>query len=307
MPSGLTHMELVESEERLRQLIGAGRGFIYNDFAPGVRPDQRPSKSTRYNTLHRADCRTLQVSLTVVKRFFAAEAEAIGWLTTHRGLEPQAWHRCARCLARSSVAVATSPLGAAAPPTPEIRVVPARPRERELRRLAELLRARNEIDEEVAGIIERPVTPGHLGEFVAAAIFGIELASSASAKAIDGWFTRGPLAGKTVNVKWYGKEEGVLDLSAQGVGADYYLVLTGGRTTAISSKGTRRPWVISHVFLFDGAALLKALRVRGVKITTGGSVARAYWEAAEIYPRPTNPLWALSDEEQAQLALFART
>ncbi len=54
---------------------------------------------------------------------------------------------------------------------------------------------------------------GHLGELIASRVFAIELDASASAAAIDGRFTEGPLGGRTVNVKWYLKREGLLDLT----------------------------------------------------------------------------------------------
>src|SRR3989442_1386327 len=56
----------------------------------------------------------------------------------------------------------------------------------ELEHLAALLRRRNEIDAEIGAAIGRPPTSGHLGEYVAAVVFGIKLEASAAAKGIDG-------------------------------------------------------------------------------------------------------------------------
>jgi hypothetical protein len=70
-----------------------------------------------------------------------------------------------------------------------------------MRRIAELLRDRNLIDEEIAAITNRPMTSGHLGEWIAAQVFDIELEPSATATAIDGRFRSGPLQGQTVNIK----------------------------------------------------------------------------------------------------------
>lgn len=67
-------------------------------------------------------------------------------------------------------------------------------------RIAELLRERNALDEEIAAITCRPMSAGHLGEWLASRIFGIELEHSAVAAGIDGTFCSGPLRGKTVNV-----------------------------------------------------------------------------------------------------------
>lgn len=66
----------------------------------------------------------------------------------------------------------------------------------------------------------------------------------------DGRFKYGPLAGMTVNIKWYLKQEGLLDMTA-ATEPDYYLVTTGPRGSATSSRDTTRPWVIDHVYLFD--------------------------------------------------------
>src|SRR3954465_3265791 len=88
--------------------------------------------------------------------------------------------------------------------------------------LAVLLKERNAIDAQIATLIGRPPEKGHLGEYIAAAIFGIELEHLANAKGIDGHFLAGPLAGKSVNIKYYGKQEGLLAIAAVG-SPDYYL------------------------------------------------------------------------------------
>ena len=44
------------------------------------------------------------------------------------------------------------------------------------------------------------MTAGHLGEWIAAQVFDIELERSAY---IGGQFRTGPLQGQTVNMKWY--------------------------------------------------------------------------------------------------------
>jgi hypothetical protein len=55
------------------------------------------------------------------------------------------------------------------------------------------------------------MTAGHAGEWIAAQVFDLELAPSAVMAAYDGHFRTGPLIGKTVNVKWYLKQEGMLE------------------------------------------------------------------------------------------------
>ena len=77
-----------------------------------------------------------------------------------------------------------------------------------LTRVGVLLRERNAIDGEIAWLIQRPMTSGHLGEWIAAQVFDIQLETSAAAAGIDGRFRSGPLQDRTVNIKWYLKREG---------------------------------------------------------------------------------------------------
>jgi hypothetical protein len=143
-----------------------------------------------------------------------------------------------------------------------------------------------------------------VGEYIAAGVFNIDLHYSATTAASDGTFSEGPLAGKSVNVKLYGKAEGILDLPREGTtSADYTLVLTGPRTAPASSKGTTRPVVITAVYLFNNEELLASLRTRGVKIGIATSVRRHLWDAAEIYPN-TGQL-VLDSTQRNLLALFA--
>jgi hypothetical protein len=173
-----------------------------------------------------------------------------------------------------------------------------------LQRVAELVARRNAIDAEIAAITQRPVVAGHLGEWIAAKIFEIDLERSAAARAIDGRFTTGHLAGSTVNVKLYGKREGLLDMS-EDPSLEYYLVLTGPAAPAMSSAGGTRPLVISSVYLFDAAELLASCRHRGVKIGIATSVPVAAWTAAEIFPCPNSPALRVSPEQHRMLELFA--
>src|SRR5687768_3076419 len=125
----------------------------------------------------------------------------------------------------------------------------------DLPRIARLLEARNEIDDQIAAVIKRPMTSGHLGEWIASQVFDIELEASASAAGIDGRFRSGPLRGRTVNVKWYLKREGMLDMTRSEV-LDEYLVMTGPVSAAASSHGRTRPWRIDSVYLFDARIVL---------------------------------------------------
>jgi hypothetical protein len=173
----------------------------------------------------------------------------------------------------------------------------------EVEHIAEWLRQRNAIDAKIAGITSRPMAAGHLGEWLASQIFDIRLESNAANPGIDGAFSTGPLIGRTVNIKWYLKQEGLLDIAATS--PDYYLVMTGPASPATSTKGHTRPWCITSVFLFETKRLLRELHERGVKVGIATSVRVSQWEAAELYPHARNAAVHLHAEQQRLLSLFA--
>jgi hypothetical protein len=172
-----------------------------------------------------------------------------------------------------------------------------------MQRIAELLRGRNGIDAEIAGIIQRPMTSGHLGEWIASQVFDIELEASAVNAAFDGRFRSGSLRGRTVNVKWYLKREGLLDTSESET-LDYYLVLAGPPSAASSSRGGTRPWCIQAVFLFDARQLRAEQTARGVRHGVASSVIRQQWADAEIYPAANNTLLPVTSNQAELLTLF---
>ncbi len=73
-------------------------------------------------------------------------------------------------------------------------------RHTDIEQLAELVRARNANEVAISRIIGRPAQIGHIGEYIASKIFGIELEDSAVHPGSDGRFIDGPLAGKSVNI-----------------------------------------------------------------------------------------------------------
>ena len=173
-----------------------------------------------------------------------------------------------------------------------------------LKELARLIRQRNEIAREIGALIGRPALVGHIGEWIAQEVFSMRLEDSAVQKGFDGRFCAGPLVGKTVNVKWYGKREGLLDVNPDGV-PDLYLVMTGPKSPAGTSRGGSLPWVIADVFLFDGPALVERLRRRGVKLGVATSVRGDEWEAARIYPvRASGALLDVTERQRRLLSLF---
>jgi hypothetical protein len=156
--------------------------------------------------------------------------------------------------------------------------------DKSIERLAALIRTKNEADRAIAEVIGRPATPGNIGEFVASQIFGIELAKSGSQAGYDGTFQAGPLQGKTVNVKAYGRNDSLLNVGEHH--CDYYLVMTGPDAPTKDLL-----WGISSVFLFESARLVEELKASGVKIGVATSVRKAVWEAARIFPpRGGSPL-----------------
>lgn len=172
--------------------------------------------------------------------------------------------------------------------------------------LAALLRRKNAIDGEIAVLVQRPAQLGHVGEFIASRVFDITLETSASHKDVDGRFQSGPLQDCTVNIKWYPKREGLLDLTSYVSPDHYYLVMTGPQAFPVASVSATRPWVIDSVFLFNAAELSEALtsKPKPVKMGVATSVTKGLWEAAEIYPHASCPRLALSDDQRALLALF---
>ena len=67
--------------------------------------------------------------------------------------------------------------------------------------VARLVAQRNNIDAQIGTIVGRPIVAGHLGEWIAAQVFHVDLEPSAVARTIGGRFSEGPLTGRTVNVK----------------------------------------------------------------------------------------------------------
>lgn len=174
----------------------------------------------------------------------------------------------------------------------------------DLPRIAQLVEERNRIDDQIAAVIKRPMTSGHLGEWIASQIFDIDLEALANATGIDGRFRSGPLQGRTVNVKWYLQREGILDMTTADA-LDEYLVMTGPASAAGSSLGRTRPWRIDSVYLFDAHALRADLTERGSSIGTASSIRTELWVQAEVYPDQSSQRLPLTEGQVEALRLFA--
>ncbi len=140
--------------------------------------------------------------------------------------------------------------------------------------LADLLRERNHIDEQIAG-----------GEWISEQTLGVKLHDSAIHPASDGHFTQPPFAGRTVQVKTYLTRTNVLDMNKPGQPQpDYYLAITGPKSSSGTSRGCTHPFVLREVFLFETAPLVQRLEGRVKNIGTSTSVRKQEWEDARIYP-----------------------
>ena len=88
-------MERIANEQRFRSISLKRLGVVFNDFT------RRGASGAQYNVVHAASCRWLARSnLSVAKFWFEDLATAIDWLVRDRGVEGQAWKRCATCQAR---------------------------------------------------------------------------------------------------------------------------------------------------------------------------------------------------------------
>jgi hypothetical protein len=172
-----------------------------------------------------------------------------------------------------------------------------------LAQAAQLPRARNGIEADLARMTGRPVSTEHLGEWIVSRIFDIQLEASASAKGIDGRFRSGPLQGRTVNVKCYMKHQGLLD-TTDHYALEYHLILAGPAVPAGSSRGTTASWCIDTVYLFDALRLKTEQLGRGIRIGIASSVTKAQWLSAEIYPRATCTVLPVTPDQETALRLF---
>lgn len=175
----------------------------------------------------------------------------------------------------------------------------------EFEAVARLLRVRNAVDHELANLIDRPVTTGHLGEFIAAKIFGISLHERASHRGSDGVFGSGRLAGRSVNIKWYTKRENSLDMSSSSR-PDFYLVMTGPYSALATSRGSQRPLCVHEVYLFEAEELAQAIEQRGTSVGVAAGVRQQEWADAQIYPKMSE-LLPLTDDQRSALELLSGT
>ena len=173
----------------------------------------------------------------------------------------------------------------------------------ELKTLGELIKTKNGIESQISQIIGRPGLQGHIGEFIASKIFDLELHEDATKRGSDAVFKSGSIAGKNVNIKWYAKRENSLDINSVDP-AEYYMVLTGPKSSMGSSRGSDRPLVINHVFLFESEKLISQLKKRAVKIGITTSITQEQWNDAEIFPNQRNNLLLVTEKQKDLLGYF---
>jgi hypothetical protein len=169
--------------------------------------------------------------------------------------------------------------------------------------VARLIRQRNEMDGEITRIINRPVVGGHLAAWLANELFDVDLEPVGSADTLDGRFTSGALATRTVNIQWIGERNGYFDTTSSDQ-PDFRLVFTGPKALALTREGVVRAMRIDGCYLFDDRLLRAQQLARGASVGAPSSVPAAEWEAAEIFPRPNNPLLRVDPEAVRLLDLF---
>lgn len=175
--------------------------------------------------------------------------------------------------------------------------------EAELRQMAGLLRARNAIDDVIATITDRPVNPGHLGEWIAARIFP----SNSSSRPLPGPST----AAFDRSCRGRGGEREVVRQARGCAGHDGAFVsrlLPRADRSALGRTHLTRyhPPTHDRVGLpFPAAKLAETIRDTGLKLGIATSVRNALWDAAEVYPEQCNPELPLSPQQRHLLALFS--
>lgn len=173
----------------------------------------------------------------------------------------------------------------------------------DLARLAQLLHARNTVESNIANLLRCSVNLSSVGEYIAATIFGITLIPSAHHSEFAGIFAHGQLAGKTVDIQWYPRREGFMNVHTQQA-PDYYLVLAGPRQESSTTRALVHPWLILSVHLFESNSLLAALQERGVQLGSHTSIINQFWERSEIFPSAHNSTLQLTDEQRQLLQMF---
>ncbi len=173
-----------------------------------------------------------------------------------------------------------------------------------LLKLSALIEQRNLIDEEIGCLIGQPALLGHAGEFIAACVFDIRPGGFNALHGVDGFFASGPLAGKSVSVKWYRDQNGVLDIHPTLL-PDYYLVMTGPRRNEGPSCNAH-PWLIEMVYLFETTELVRRLKVHKIPVGVATPMPLTWWREAELYPQARSPLLKLSSGQMQLLKLFGQ-
>lgn len=164
--------------------------------------------------------------------------------------------------------------------------------------LSNLIRERNRIEKEVFKITNQSFEIGKIGEFIASEIFNIELNQSFNQAGNDGYFKSGNLKGKRVNIKFYSKFDGKLDMGIE-YSPDYYLVLAGS-----SKKEKISPWNIESIYLFNSIELRNELTGK-VKIGTATSVKKVHWEKAMVYPDGKSTELVVDEKIREKIKLFS--
>ena len=173
-----------------------------------------------------------------------------------------------------------------------------------LKQLSSLLVRRNAIDEKITALIGRPAIRGHVGEWIAQEIFKVKAGKIRESEGL-----RRPVYRRSA-----GRTDGECEVVRQARGAarhqssqrpGQYLVLTGPKAEATTSKGQTRPLVITEVFLFDASALVEQFKVQKRRLGVAASVRQHEWKTARVYPKAApGARLTLTDAQREALKLF---
>jgi hypothetical protein len=193
--------------------------------------------------------------------------------------------------------------------------------EQVLTQLAKLLEKKQLVDAEIKQLIRKQCG---IGNFIISRILGITLEASLWKRReehIDGVFSSGVLAGKTVKInldiahEFRGKVSSMRGSVLNGELtvfwhnlADYYLVVNGLQSwEKLHLKDTfRAKFDISHIYLFEMKELAEKLEARELKGGVFTKIKPKYWQESEIYPVNRNQEIALTNDQVSMLKQFAR-
>ena len=133
----------------------------------------------------------------------------------------------------------------------------------DIKKLAQAIKQKNQSEIDIARIIGEPSGGLLPAEYVAAEIFNISLHKSVWPVDTVGQLANEKLDGKSVYIRWdawYSSNDVMVDLLNRKSLPDFYLIMTGPKSSGRLPIQIARPWLIAYVFLFDTAKLVGELK-----------------------------------------------